>query len=126
MEKRKDASENVITSQLIQERKSAVVYSMEMKLASVLKQLLSEQNISLKDLAIATKVKPSTLSGWKNGVSPRDLVEVHRCAQFFGVTMEKMLFDAPTDMSALNGLLTEKIFDGYLKVNIERVISKKK
>lgn len=98
---------------------------MEMKLSSVLKRLLDDRGMTLKDLSEATKIKPSTLSGWRNGVSPRDLVEVWRCAQYFGITLEKLLFDESNDARALEELLTEKIFDGFLKVKVERVIRKK-
>lgn len=99
---------------------------MEMKLASVLKQMLKERQLTLKELSAATKIKASTLSGWKNNVSPRDLAEVRRCARFFGVTLEKLLFDEDSDATALEGLLTEGVFNGFLKVKIERVINKKK
>ena len=98
---------------------------MELKIASVLKKLMRTKGLSAKELALSIDVKPSTLSGWVQGSSPRDLVEVHRCAKFLGVSMEKLLFDKEPDSATLEDFMTEQVFDGYLKVKIERVISKK-
>ena len=98
--------------------------SMETKLSHMLSSLLLKKNLTLKQLANETGIKPSTLSGWKNGVSPRDLSEVRRCAQFFGVSMEMLLFGQQNEEVSLDSLLTEKVFDGFLKVKIERIIKK--
>ena len=103
----------------------AVTEGMELKLSVVLTRLLEERRVTLKQVAAATKIKPSTLSGWKGGVSPRDLGEVRVCARYFGVSMEKMLFDETQENLFLEELLTEGVFDGFLKVKIERVIPKK-
>lgn len=96
-----------------------------MKIALVLKRVLKEKGLSLKALAHSINVKPSTLSGWLQGSSPRDLVEVHRCSEFLGISMEKLLFDTEPRAASLEDFLTENIFDGFLKVKIERVIQKK-
>lgn len=97
-----------------------------MKIATVLKRLLKERDLSSKALAHSIGVKPSTLSGWLQGSSPRDLVEVHRCAVFLGVSMERLLFDKEPTGATLEDFMTEQVFDGFLKVRIERVISSKK
>lgn len=102
-----------------------VTQYMTLKLANVLKRLLKERSLSLRDLAKATNIKPSTLSGWNNGVSPRDLTEVRRCAQYLGISMERLLFDEDSSIMSLESLLTENVFDGFLKVKIEKVIIKR-
>lgn len=81
--------------------------------------------MTLKELSSATSISPSTLSGWKNGASPRDLSELRTCAQYFGVSIDYLLFGEDTAQVNLENLLTEKVFDGFLKVKIERVINKK-
>lgn len=102
----------------------SVTKQMELKLSSVLTRLLRERGMTLKELAQAINAKPSTLSGWKNGVTPRDMFEVRSCARFFGVSIEKLLFDETSEIAVLESLLTEEIFEGFLKVKIERVIKK--
>ena len=97
---------------------------MSTKLPTVLSKLLEERHMTLKELSNQTKIKASTLSGWKNGVSPRDLTEVRICAQFFGVSMEKFLFNEESQTAPLNDLALEKLFDGYFKIKIERVLTK--
>ena len=104
---------------------STVTLNVEIKLKPILKALLADKHMTLRDLAKATGIKPSTLSGWKNGSSPRDLSELKLCAQYFNVSMDYLLFGEQNDQSSLEKLLTEQVFDGFLKVRIERVISKK-
>lgn len=120
-----DVADDGFTSQLKLNQSIAENWLMEMKLSLVLKRLLEERKMTLKELSAATKIKASTLSGWKNGVTPRDLGEVLRCAQFFEISLEKLLFDKANDASILEGLLTEEVFEGYLKVKIERVLRTK-
>ena len=40
--------------------------------------------------------------------------------------MEKLLFDQEPDHASLNDFLTEGLFEGFLKVKIEKVIKTKK
>lgn len=110
---------------LIKLRFHPKVEIMAVKLSQVLTRILKEQNLTLKELAIMTKLKPSTLSGWKNGVSPRSLEEVRLCARALGISMEKLLFDEVSDQVDLEDLMREHVFDGYLKIKIERVIPNK-
>jgi transcriptional regulator with XRE-family HTH domain len=97
---------------------------MSIKLNTVLKRLLKQKGITLKQLSNETGIKPSTLSGWSNGVSPHNLSEARACARYFGVSLERFLFDEESESKGLEDLLTEQVFDGYLKVKIERVIKK--
>ena len=86
---------------------------------------MKSRGISLRKLSSITGIKPSTLSGWSNGVSPRDLTEVLVCARFFGVSLERILFDEEPKQTDLENLLTEDVFNGYLKVSIQKVITTK-
>lgn len=97
---------------------------MSIKLDIVLKRLLKQRGITLKQLSKETEIKPSTLSGWFNGVSPHNLSEARTCARYLGVSLERLLFDEDSETQALEDLLTEQVFDGFLKVKIERVIKK--
>lgn len=98
---------------------------MELQLSVVLRRLMKERKISLRQLSKITGIKPSTLSGWCNNVSPRDLTEVLICARHFKMSLEQFLFDTPPDASNLENFLTEDVFNGFLKVKIERVVNKK-
>lgn len=86
--------------------------------------MMRERKISLRQLGKETGIKPSTLSGWSNGVSPRDLCEVFICAKYFKMSLEQLLFDTSPDSTSLENFLTEDIFNGFLKVTIQKVISK--
>ena len=98
-----------------------VITEMEkLKLATMLKRLVKERGMSLRQLARETKISVSTLSGWSNGLSPRDLTEVRTCAIFFGVSLERLLFD---EDSAQQSSVT--VFEGHLRIKIERIAQKK-
>ncbi len=96
---------------------------MELQLNLVLRRMMKQQKISLRQLAKETGIKPSTLSGWSNGVSPRDLSEVLVCARYFKMSLEQILFDQQPDSASLENFLTEDVFNGFLKVTIQKVIS---
>lgn len=118
--------QTAISTGLERATKVTVVTPVTLKLSTMLKQLMKERKISLRELAKSTAIQPSTLSGWNNGSSPRDLSEVCQCARYLGVSMEYLLFGEEPDSLPLEQLLTEKVFDGFLKVKIERVINKKR
>ena len=103
----------------------SVIFNMNLKLKNTLPALLKSKHMTLKELSVATSISPSTLSGWKNGASPRDLGELRTCAQYFGVSIDYLLFGEDSTQANLESLLTENVFDGFLKVKIERVIQKK-
>lgn len=98
---------------------------MELRLKITLRELMKEKGLSLRKLSNLTGIRPSTLSGWINGVSPRDLGEVLTCAKYFGVSLEFLLFEQLSEATELESLLTDQVFEGYLKVKIEKVITKK-
>lgn len=93
-----------------------------LKLDIILKRLISEKGITLRQLAKETGVPQATLSSYlaKGGTSKPE--HIHALAKFFGCSMEVLLFGQDTRSPSLDEVLTEGVFEGWLKVRIERAI----
>ena len=98
-----------------------------MELKVTLTRLLKERRLSVEALARQMQVSPSTLKAWTAGSAPRNLDDVRTVASCLGVSFEYLIFGEDTSSAhALEQQLLEQVFDGFLKVRIERVIPSKK
>lgn len=86
--------------------------SMEKKLQidQVLRGTLEKEKISLKDLASAVDIAPSTIHGWLNGVPPKSISDVKKVADFLNLTTDELCFN---ESPRLDGQFTERIL-GHL------------
>lgn len=95
-------------------------------LSKNLKQLMSDQKITPIALSKATGIPKSTLStylsGKKASYSPDHLIAI---SNYFSVTIDFLLSGMESDFALLNTLKTEGLFEGWLKVKIERAVPTK-
>lgn len=93
-----------------------------------LKNLMQSSGMNVKGLSRESGIPQSTISSYIGAVKASyDPSHLHSLSELFGVSIEFLLFGKERENhKALNALLTEKVFSGYLKVNIERVIPDKK
>lgn len=95
-------------------------------LSKNLKQLMVDQKITPVVLSKATGIPKSTLStylsGKKASYSPDHLIAI---SNYFSVTIDFLLSGVESDFALLNTLKTEGLFEGWLKVKIERAIPSK-
>ena len=103
---------------MIVKRKSNVQFNL------VLKKLMESKKVGVKELSKTSGIPQSTLSSYLHGVKASyDPTHLQTLSAVFSVSLEFLLFGREKNpVSALNSLLTEQVFSGYLKVNIERVI----
>jgi len=100
---------------------------MPVSLSENLKKLMEEKGFSFNQLAKKSGVTASTIKTWAQGSQPRDLNQVRNVAKVLEVGFEYLVFGEEThNFSTLEELLTENIFEGYLKVKVERVIKLQK
>jgi len=100
--------------------------SKELKLHRILKQLMEQKGINARELSRKTKVPPSTLSSLMAGGRPQKLDHVLALAEYFGTSMEMLLYGSDRRPPTIEELATEGIFEGCLKVKIERAIPEKR
>ncbi len=95
------------------------------QLKSILKKLISERKVTIKEVCKATKVPQATLSSYLSGGGSSKPQHIRALAQYFGVSMEFLLFGEDSTLS-LDSQVTEGIFEGWIKVKIERAIKVEK
>jgi transcriptional regulator with XRE-family HTH domain len=94
----------------------------KLKLHIVLKRLIEDRDLTLRELSRATKIPEPTLSGYMNGAEPGKINHIRILARFFGISMETLLYGQDDRPPTLEDVLTEQIFSGWLRVKIERAI----
>lgn len=57
-----------------------------------LKKILTKNRLTLKSLSTEVGIPASTIHGWMNGVPPKNLHEVKKIADFFGLTVDDLCF----------------------------------
>ena len=95
-------------------------------LPKILKKLMQDKNLSVRQLAKDCKLPVSTISSYLSGKKSSYSPEHLEClADFFGVSIDYLLFGKNPNAS-LNSVFTEPVFNGWLKVTVERAVPSKK
>lgn len=100
----------------------------KIKIKSVLRRILEERKLSIKELAKQCGVSASTISTWltTNG-SPKSPEHVASVARCLGIPMHTLLFDMPEPTEAsIEQAQTDVVLEGYYKLRLEKVILPKK
>lgn len=91
-------------------------------LPTVLKRMMSDKRVTVRQLAKDVSIAPSTLSSYlsdrKASYSPEHLESL---SSYFNVSVDYLLFGSDRT-SGVNSLPTELVYDGWLRVKIERAI----
>lgn len=92
-------------------------------LSKNLKHLMEREKVSATKLGKVCSIPKSTissyLSGKKASYSPEHLAAL---SDYFSVSTDYLLFGESADVEALNSLPVEGVFEGWLKVKIERAV----
>lgn len=94
----------------------------KVQLQKVLDKLIKDRGISARELSRQTKIPQSTINNFLSGKGPHKPDQVLVLAQYFGTSMEYLLFGEDSKQPTLDDVMTENIFSGWLKVRIERAI----
>ncbi len=100
--------------------------TMTAKTDKVLKDLMKKRGLSARALARATGVPQSTLTAILAGRHTQKPEHLRALALYFGVSIDRLLFDEDFSTTTLDNLDTEQIFSGWLRVKVERAIPDKK
>lgn len=98
----------------------------ELKMHVVLRQLISKKGISAREVARSCGLPQSTLTSFLSGRGMHKPEQVLAVAQFFGVSMETLLFGEDLRPPTLSEVATTEVFEGWLKVKIEKALPLKK
>lgn len=98
----------------------------ELKLKHVLRRLMEDQGFTVRKLSKESGVPLGTLSNYLAGGRSSKPEHLRSIARALGVSIEKLCFDEETTDPGFNTAILEDLFSGWLKVNIQRVVSDKK
>jgi transcriptional regulator with XRE-family HTH domain len=85
-----------------------------------LKLLLNNKDITVAQLSRATAVPAKTIYHWLHGQSPRNLVQVKKIADYFGVTLDYLLFGQLAPVAGIDTLKND-ILAGVFEVVLRKV-----
>jgi transcriptional regulator with XRE-family HTH domain len=85
-----------------------------------LKHLLSTRDITVAQLSRATEVPAKTIYHWLHGQSPRNLVQVKKIADYFGVSLDFLLFGQLPPVTGIDHLKSD-ILAGIFEVVLRKV-----
>lgn len=91
-----------------------------MKLDKILKAKLHENGVKVIDLSKATRISEQTLHNWLAGQKPRNIEQVKKVADHFGVSLNYLCFG---EIEKANKDLTEfrdEVLAGVFEVVIRR------
>lgn len=96
------------------------------KLAETLNRLMKQHSVSTRALSKDTGVPQSTISALIGGRSSQKPEHLLAIAKRFSVSLEFLIFGEDDQPPNLENVLTEQIFSGWVKINVERAIPNKK
>lgn len=86
-----------------------------------LKRLLKEKDLTVAQLARATKVPAQTLNNWLAGLEPRNMSQVKIIAQFFKISLDELAYgERPTTSSDKLKEFEDEIYAGVFEVVLRR------
>lgn len=98
----------------------------KIQIQKTLEKFIKDKGISARELSRQTKIPQSTINNFLSGKGPQKPEQILILAKFFGTTMEFLLFGEDSKQPTLDDVLTEGLFEGWLKVKIERAIPNKR
>jgi transcriptional regulator with XRE-family HTH domain len=93
-----------------------------MKFAQNLKEFITKNNLSLKELSERLEVPSSTVHGWINGVPPKNIKTLKKIAVLMNCSIDELCFDEKHALHDPDINIT--IGDATFKLIIKRVEKK--
>lgn len=91
-------------------------------ISEILPKLLHERKITAKKLSMETGVPTSTLSTWTlPKTKPRNIDDVAAVADFFGVSLNYLLFGENDKKKQIEGKPGEVILSGIYRLKLELI-----
>lgn len=101
--------------------------------AKILRSLMKEKGISIRQAADIAGVASSTIDDWRAGALPENYLAVKKLAKGLGVSLSFILTgeDETRDVNHLPSVAEVfddggALFDGYAKITIQRLVPRKK
>lgn len=92
-------------------------------LKDTLREMIKAKDVSVREVARVCGIPQSTIASYLSGRGSQSPEYILKLAEYFDTSMEHLLFGNDRNPTTLEHVLTEHIFDGWLKVKIEKTFS---
>ena len=92
-----------------------------MKFAKNLKDFISKNNLSLKDLADQIGVPSSTVHGWVNGVHPKSINTLKKISTMMNCTIDELCFDERSEDEVIDPNISLTVGNSIFKLILKKV-----
>ena len=96
----------------------------EIKIGTVLKRLLQERRLSLKEISKKTLIPYSTLYTWYENRQPKYILKAQKLAYFLDLSLHQLLFDEEDRKNAKNRQTPDESKDQLIKGRFEITIKR--
>ena len=98
----------------------------KVRFKEMLSQLIKEKGVSAREVARTCEIPQSTLNNYLAGRDPQKPEHLLALSKYFKVSIEFLLSGSDERRPTLEDVLTTEVFDGWLRVKIERAIPNKR
>ena len=98
----------------------------KVKLHTILKKLIQDKKVSAREVSRSCGIPQSTITNFLSGRGPHRPEQVLKLANYFGCSMEFLLFGEDDRPPTLDEVMTQGLFEGWLKVKIEKAVPNKR
>lgn len=94
----------------------------KIKFSSILRNLIEDKRVSIREVSRACSIPQSTLRSYLRGTSSHKAEHLVCLADYFGTSVDFLLSGRSQKSPTLDEVLTDPVFDGWLRVKIERAL----
>lgn len=96
---------------------------MSIKIKTILRKLLHENDITAAQLARATGIAPQTINNWLGGQEPRNLNHLKKVADYFELTVDELVYGSSSKTKSTEPLkeYADEINAGTFEVVLRRI-----
>lgn len=94
---------------------------MEIKIGTMLRSILRERDLTLKEVSQKCGVSISTLHEWENNRAPKNPIQVAKVAQCLGISLHYLLFGFKDPEEALERIIKNEVFSGVYEISLKKV-----
>lgn len=95
--------------------------NMELKLGEVLRSLLKERALTLKQVSQLCGVSISTLHEWENNRTPKNPLQVAKVARCLGISLHRLLFGIEDPEDSIGKVIKNEVFSGTYEIFLRKV-----
>ena len=98
--------------------------TVKLKIGPVMRTLIDDRRLTLKEISKATGVPASTIAEWTNNRAPKNPEQAQKVASFLGISLHHLFFGVEDREEPISKLLKEDVFSGTFEISIKRVREK--